>query len=62
MEVVDLAITNVPFVTGLRVNDTTGDKDLSKKFHNIHDFCIAKNVRKLREGGLGYLHHVQWYA
>jgi N12 class adenine-specific DNA methylase len=50
---VDLAITNVPFVTGLRVNDTTGDKDLSKKFHNIHDFCIAKNVRKLREGGLG---------
>lgn len=50
---VDLAITNVPFVSGLRVNDTTGDSDLSKKFHNIHDFCIAKNVRKLREGGLG---------
>ena len=50
---VDLAITNVPFVTGLRVNDTTGDGDLSKKFHNIHDFCIAKNVRKLREGGIG---------
>ena len=50
---VDLAITNVPFVTGLRVNDTTGDSDLSKKFHNIHDFCIAKNVRKLSEGGLG---------
>ena len=50
---VDLAITNVPFVTGLRVNDTTGDSDLSRKFHNIHDFCIAKNVRKLREGGLG---------
>lgn len=50
---VDLAITNVPFVTGLRVNDTTGDSDLSKKFHNIHDFCIAKNVRKLREGSLG---------
>ena len=50
---VDLAITNVPFVTGLRVNDTTGDSDLSKKFHNIHDFCIAKNVRKLREGGRG---------
>lgn len=50
---VDLAITNVPFVTGLRVNDTTGDSYLSKKFHNIHDFCIAKNVRKLREGGLG---------
>lgn len=50
---VDLAITNVPFVTGLRVNDTTGDSDLSKKLHNIHDFCIAKNVRKLREGGMG---------
>ncbi len=50
---VDLAITNVPFVTGLRVNDTTGDKDLSRKFRNIHDFCIAKNVRKLREGGIG---------
>ena len=50
---VDLAITNVPFVTGLRVLDTTGDQDLSKKFHDIHDFCIAKNVRKLREGGIG---------
>lgn len=50
---VDLAITNVPFVTGLRVRDTTGDKDLSNKFHDIHDFCIAKNVRKLREGGIG---------
>ncbi len=50
---VDLAITNVPFVTGLRVRDTSGDQDLAKKFHNIHDFCIAKNVRKLREGGLG---------
>ena len=50
---VDLAITNVPFVTGLRVNDTTGDKDLSKKFHDIHDFCIAKNIRKLKEGGIG---------
>ena len=50
---VDLAITNVPFVTGLRVNDTTGDKDLSRKFHDIHDFCIAKNIRKLKPGGLG---------
>ena len=50
---VDLAITNVPFVTGLRVSDTTGDKDLSKKFHDIHDFCIAKNIRKLRDGGIG---------
>lgn len=50
---VDLAITNVPFVTGLHVNDNTGDNDLSKKFRDIHDFCIAKNVRKLREGGIG---------
>ncbi len=50
---VDLAITNVPFITDWSVRDTAGDKDLSKKFHNIHDFCIAKNVRKLREGGLG---------
>ena len=49
---IDLAITNVPFVTGLRVFDKV-DKDLSKKFGDIHDFCIAKNVRKLREGGLG---------
>lgn len=49
---VDLAITNVPFVTGLHVFDKI-DKDLSNKFGDIHDFCIAKNVRKLREGGLG---------
>ena len=50
---VDLAITNVPFVTGLNVRDESGDLDLSKKFKDIHDFCIAKNVRKLREGGIG---------
>lgn len=49
---VDLAITNVPFVTGLSVIDKV-DKDLSRKFTNIHDFCIAKNTRKLREGGIG---------
>ena len=49
---IDLAITNVPFVTGLRVFDKV-DKDLSNKFGDIHDFCIAKNVRKLRDGGLG---------
>ena len=49
---VDLAITNVPFVTGLHVIDKA-DKDLSKRFVNIHDFCIAKNIRKLSEGGLG---------
>ncbi len=50
---VDLAITNVPFVTDLKVFDESGDGDLSKKFRDIHDFCIAKNVRKLREGGIG---------
>ncbi len=50
---IDLAITNVPFITGAKVFDETGDKDLSKKFHDIHDFCIAKNIRKLREGGIG---------
>lgn len=50
---IDLSITNVPFVPGLRVNDTGGDKDLSQKFHDLHDFCISKNVRKLREGGIG---------
>lgn len=50
---IDLAITNVPFVTGLHVMDNSGDSDLSKKFRDIHDFCIAKNVRKLREGGIG---------
>lgn len=50
---VDLAITNVPFVTDLHVIDESGDSDLSKKFRDIHDFCIAKNVRKLREGGIG---------
>ena len=49
---VDLAITNVPFVADLTVYDKI-DKDLSAKFPKIQDFCIAKNVRKLREGGLG---------
>ena len=50
---VDLAITNAPFVPGMHVNDKTGDSDLSKKFRDIHNFCIAKNVRKLRDGGIG---------
>lgn len=50
---VDLTITNVPFVPGLHVSDESGDSDLSRKFRDIHDFCIAKNVRKLREGGIG---------
>ena len=50
---VDLAITNVPFVTGLSVHDDTGHSDLSNRFKNIHDFCIAKNVRSLAPKGLG---------
>lgn len=50
---VDLAITNVPFVPGLHVKDSTGDRDLSNRFKDIHNFCIAKNVRKLRDGGIG---------
>ena len=49
---VDLAITNVPFVTGRHVIDKA-DKDLSRRFKNVHDFCIAKNIRKLSEGGIG---------
>lgn len=51
---IDLAITNVPFVKNLRVHDSSGDSDLSKRFSTeISNFCIAKNVRKLREGGIG---------
>lgn len=48
----DLVITNVPFVRDLRVFDKE-ESDLSKRFTQIQDFCIAKNIRKLREGGLG---------
>ncbi len=50
---IDLAITNVPFVPGLHVKDSTCDRDLSNRFKDIHNFCIAKNVRKLRDGGIG---------
>lgn len=49
---VDLAITNVPFAAYLYVIDKV-DKDLSRRFRTLHDFCIAKNIRKLREGGIG---------
>ena len=50
----DLVMTNVPFVPGLKIVDTSGDGDISKRFHTaIHDFCIAKGVRKLRDGGIG---------
>lgn len=50
---IDLAITNVPFVPGQSVHDETGDKDLSRRFKDIHNFCIAKNIRKLKQGGIG---------
>lgn len=50
---VDLAITNVPFGNNIQVYDEK-EKDLTRKFGGrIHDFCIAKNIRKLAEGGLG---------
>lgn len=49
---VDLAITNVPFATNYKVYDPI-EKDLSSRFTSLHDFCIAKNVRKLKEGGIG---------
>jgi N12 class adenine-specific DNA methylase len=46
----DLIVTNVPF-GAIKVHDTF-DKDLSAKF-DIHDYFIAKSVRKLKPGGLG---------
>ena len=49
---VDLAITNVPFAADISVIDKV-DKDLSRQFKQLHDFCIAKNIRKLKEGGIG---------
>ena len=50
---VDLAITNVPFGDDIKVYDEK-EKDLSRKFGGrIHDFFIAKNIRKLSEGGIG---------
>lgn len=49
---IDLAITNVPFGESLTVSDEV-ERDLSRKMPKIHDFCIAKNVRKLKEGGIG---------
>ena len=46
----DLIVTNVPF-GAIKVHDTF-DKDLSAKF-DIHDYFIAKSIRKLKPGGLG---------
>jgi hypothetical protein len=47
---VDLVVTNVPF-GDFKVHDKL-DKDLSSKF-NIHDYFIAKSVRKLKPKGIG---------
>ena len=50
---VDLAITNVPFGENMKIYDAK-EKDLTRLFGSkIHDFCIAKNIRKLRQGGIG---------
>lgn len=46
----DMIITNVPFGQ-FKVFDKQ-DKDISTKF-NIHDFFIAKSIRKLKPGGIG---------
>jgi len=46
----DLVVTNVPFGQ-FKLHDTN-EKDISQKF-NIHDFFIAKSVRKLKPGGIG---------
>lgn len=45
-----LVISNVPFGT-FKVHDTF-DRDLSSRFE-IHDYFIAKSIRKLKPGGLG---------
>jgi len=47
---VDLVVTNVPF-GDFKVHDSV-EKDISAKF-NIHDYFIAKSVRKLKPGGIG---------
>ena len=45
----DLVVSNVPF-GAFKVHDKF-DKDLSSKF-DIHDYFIAKSVRKLKPGGI----------
>lgn len=47
---VDLVVSNVPF-GNFKVHDTF-DKDLSSQF-DIHDYFIAKSIRKLKAGGIG---------
>lgn len=47
---IDLVVTNVPF-GDFKVYDKA-EKDISTRF-NIHDYFIAKSVRKLHPGGIG---------
>lgn len=46
----DLIVTNVPF-GAVKVHDKN-EKDISDKF-DIHDYFIAKSIRKLKPGGIG---------
>ena len=48
---VDLVMTNVPF--GQQSVSDDKNRDIARMFGNLHDFCIAKNVRALKEGGIG---------
>ena len=49
---VDVAITNVPFVSGVRPVDKR-NTDITRLNLDLHDFAIAKNVRLLAPGGVG---------
>lgn len=49
---VDVAITNVPFVSGVRPVDKR-NADITRLNLDLHDFAIAKNVRLLAPGGIG---------
>lgn len=49
---VDVAITNVPFVSGVRPVDKR-NTDITRLNLDLHDFSIAKNVRLLAPGGIG---------
>ncbi|RKV80132.1 MAG: hypothetical protein D8H91_05540, partial [Alloprevotella sp.] len=49
---IDVAITNVPFVSGVRPVDKR-NTDITRLNLDLHDFAIAKNVRLLAPGGVG---------
>ncbi len=54
---VDLAITNVPFGTGISVYDSK-EKDLTRKFGNrIHDFCICEECTQAPRGRHRHIYH-----